>query len=268
MGQKIGTEGYGWIPRYYEGEKISYLLGDASNAYGKVTSPLWLERARLSGTQFTPENGWDENKVNLFRRHVIQLGTSGVYILYDELEGKEPVAWSFLLHTTEFPMDIQELPDQVIVKGKNTDGVSTAHLFCSEKTKQEINTAFFSSPDNWMNKTDKKGNIIRYPDHWHFSATTPKSKTVRFLTIIDTHGQDKPDIKIIRKGNEIQIDDWIIHCNLSNQGSAAIRVSNSSGEIFLAYDADKNEGTTLITDQAEGKTVKKILSDYLPDFEI
>lgn len=32
MGQKIGTEGYGWIPRYYEGEEISYVVGDASNA--------------------------------------------------------------------------------------------------------------------------------------------------------------------------------------------------------------------------------------------
>ena len=42
MGQKIGTEGYGWIPRYYEGEEISYVVGDASNAYGKIVSPLWL----------------------------------------------------------------------------------------------------------------------------------------------------------------------------------------------------------------------------------
>ena len=25
MGQRIGTEGYGWIPRYYVGEKIGYL---------------------------------------------------------------------------------------------------------------------------------------------------------------------------------------------------------------------------------------------------
>ncbi len=47
------------FPRYYEGEEISYVVGDASNAYGKVVSPLWLER-RLSGTQYTPEKGWDE----------------------------------------------------------------------------------------------------------------------------------------------------------------------------------------------------------------
>lgn len=48
MGQRIGTEGYGWIPRYYVSEKIGYVLGDASNAYGKVISPLWLERGEQS----------------------------------------------------------------------------------------------------------------------------------------------------------------------------------------------------------------------------
>lgn len=31
------------------------MVGDASNAYGKVTSPLWLKRGELSGTQYTPE---------------------------------------------------------------------------------------------------------------------------------------------------------------------------------------------------------------------
>ena len=65
MTQKIGTEGYGWIPRWYEGEKISYIVGDASNAYGKVTAPIWLKRGELSGTQYTPEKGWDENKLDM-----------------------------------------------------------------------------------------------------------------------------------------------------------------------------------------------------------
>ncbi|MEB3374701.1 heparinase II/III family protein [Bacteroides sp. CR5/BHMF/2] len=108
MGQKIGTEGYGWIPRYYEGEEISYVVGDASNAYGKVISPLWLERGRLSGTRFTPEMGWDENKLDFFRRHIVQLGRSGLFVIYDELTGKEPVKWNYLLHTVELPMEVVE----------------------------------------------------------------------------------------------------------------------------------------------------------------
>jgi hypothetical protein len=78
MGQRIGTEGYGWIPRYYASEKIGYVLGDASNAYGKVISPLWLTRGEQSEVHYTPENGWDENHVKTFRRHIVNLGKTGL----------------------------------------------------------------------------------------------------------------------------------------------------------------------------------------------
>ena len=64
MTQKIGTEGYGWIPRWYEGEKIAYMVGDASNAYGKVTSPLWLKRGELSGTQYMQFGGMNAAESN------------------------------------------------------------------------------------------------------------------------------------------------------------------------------------------------------------
>lgn len=53
-------KGTGWIPRYYVGENIGYVVGDASNAYGKVISPLWIERGKAANLEYTPENGWDE----------------------------------------------------------------------------------------------------------------------------------------------------------------------------------------------------------------
>ena len=77
MNQRIGVEGYGWIPRYYNSDKINYVLGDASNAYGNVISPLWLERAEQSDVKFDKENGWDENHVKTFRRHLVDLGNTG-----------------------------------------------------------------------------------------------------------------------------------------------------------------------------------------------
>ncbi len=54
----------------------------------------------------------------MFRRHIIQLGNTGVYVIYDELEGKEAVTWSYLLHTVELPMEMQELPDRSASYGK------------------------------------------------------------------------------------------------------------------------------------------------------
>lgn len=270
MTQKIGTEGYGWIPRWYEGEKLSYFVGDASNAYGKVTSPLWLERARLSGTKYTPENGWDENKVSMFRRHVIQLANTGIYVIYDELEGTEPVAWSYLLHTTTFPMDVKrQSPEAVTVAGRNSvDGVSVAHLFSSAPVEEAVTDTFFCPPTNWKNVTNAQGKTVKYANHWHFSATTPKVAVARLLTIIDTHGKDRADMQIIRKGDSWQVGDWIIRCNLTPKGKAAISVSNEKEDASLKYDAAQNEGVTIINDQIKGKTVEKILTDYLPDFEI
>lgn len=150
MGQKIGTEGYGWIPRYYEGEEISYVVGDASNAYGKVVSPLWLERGRLSGTQFTPEKGWDENKLEFFRRHIVQLGRSGLFVVYDELAGKEPVEWNYLLHTVELPMEVGKEEGGLRILGKNkADGISIAHLYSSQEMTYAQTDTFFVAALDW-----------------------------------------------------------------------------------------------------------------------
>lgn len=268
MGQRIGTEGYGWIPRYYEGEQISYVVGDASNAYGEIVSPLWLERARFSGTKFTPENGWDVNKTGLFRRHIIQLGTSGLYVIYDELEGKEPVTWSYLLHTTQYPMDVKEQANGIVVRGKNDLGVSVAHLFCSEPTEQSVTDEFFCTPVNWKNETNRKGKTVVHRNHWHFSATTPACGKARFLTVIDTHGSDETDAEVIRKGDVVEVGGWTIHCNLTAFGEASVEVRNKDKNVSLGYDRIKNGGATLVVDRIKGQSVKQKIIDYLPDFEI
>ena len=110
-------------------------------------------------------------------------------MIYDELEGKEAVTWSYLLHTVELPMEIQELTDEVKVIGKNkAGGVSVAHLFSSAKTEQAMADTFFCAPTNWKNVTNAQGKALKYPNHWHFSSTTVPCKTARFLTVMDTHG--------------------------------------------------------------------------------
>ena len=108
----------------------------------------------------------------------------------------------------------------------------------------------------------------KYPNHWHFSSTTVPCKIARFLTVMDTHGNNRPDMKVIRKGNTVQVGDWIITCNLTDKGKSAISVTNKTEKVSLNYDAGKKEGVTIVTDQVNGKQVNKVLTDYLPDFEI
>ena len=75
-------------------------------------------------------------------------------------------------------------------------------------------------------------------------------------------------MQVVRKGNTIQVGDWTITCNLTEKGKAAIYVSNKTEKVSLNYDAGKKEGATIVTDQVKSKQVNKVLTDYLPDFEI
>ena len=265
--QKIGTEGYGWIPRAYEGEQISYVVGDASNAYGKVTSELWLERARLSEIEFTPENGWDENKLKLFRRHVLQLGQTGLFVVYDELEAKEPVAWNYLLHTTEQPMDIKEdiaNGANVTITGKNNaGGQSIAHLFAAGKLSCEQTDKFFYPAVKIVNSKP-----VELKDHYHFTATTEKTKVMRFLNVIDVHGNNRGNIPVKREGNTIIAGVWCIDCNLSTDGKASLKITNHSEGIALDFNYYTNRGATVITDVVDGKPVEHRLVDSMPEYEI
>jgi hypothetical protein len=265
MGQKIGTEGYGWIPRYYEGNTISYALGDASNAYGEVFSPLWRKRAKLSGIDFTPENGWDKNTLDVFRRHIIRLGKSGVYVIYDELQAVKSVNWNFLLHTTELPMQIDNSKDYLTVIGSNkSGGKSVAYIFCSEKMEATITDKFFYEPENWKNVTDNSGKTVEYPNHWHFTAATPKSERAGFLTVIDTHGAERGDFEIAVERNSIKIAGWTLKFNFTG----FISIKNDTTGEYLFYDRNNNGGTTTIADMVDGKIIRVSLCDAVPALEI
>ena len=264
MGQKIGTEGYGWIPRYYVGEEISYVVGDASNAYGKVVSPLWLERGRLSGTQYTPEKGWDENKLDFFRRHIVQLGRSGLFVVYDELVGKEPVEWNYLLHTVELPMEVAEEKDGLRILGKNkADGVSIAHLFSSQKMTYAQTDTFFVAAVDWKKRLGKT-----LSNHYHFTATTASCSKICFLNVIDVHGNNRADAVINRERNRITVEEWVIECNLEGEGNAFLYIENKQNGVSLDFNYDSNKGATTIIDRVDGKKVEKRLVDALPELEI
>jgi len=259
MGQKIGTEGYGWIPRYYSGEKIGYVVGDASNAYGEITSPLWLERGKQSKLEYTPENGWDKNHMKTFRRHVVQLGGADLIFIYDELEADTDVNWNYLLHTIENPMSVNEEKDFVLVKATNASGVSDAYLFSNDKLEVEETDKFFYPAINWL-RADDKGHFAPYKNHWHFTATTPKKKVYRFATIISTHHKNESGVKpSYTSGNTIKAGDWTIKLNLSSEGNAKFSVENKKENISLVYD-----DSTAISEK--GKNT--VLKDEVPELEI
>ena len=72
-GQTRGGEGFGWIARYLHGRKISYCLGDASNAYG------------------------DAGLIR-FKRHFMLLRPNTI-LIYDDLAADHPADWGWLIHS-------------------------------------------------------------------------------------------------------------------------------------------------------------------------
>lgn len=267
MGQRIGTEGYGWIPRHYVSDRISYVAGDASNAYGKVISPLWLLRGKQSGLEYSPENGWDDTGLKTFRRHIVTLGKSGYSFIYDELEAAEPVTWSYLLHTVTNPMHVDKTGEYVHVRATSKDGISDAYLYSAGTLKTDTTSRFFVPAVNWL-RADEKGRFKPYPNHWHFTATSGKQKVYRFATVIYTHakGNDAEATQAAPrklKDGSIQAGDWNIKANISTHGKPAFEVRNTRKD----YDASvsyKDYGATIIQDGNK----KTVLKDEVPELEI
>lgn len=259
MGQRIGTDGYGWIPRHYIGDKVSYILGDASNAYGKVISPLWLKRGAQSELEYTPENGWDRNHVKTFRRHIVTLGNAELIVIYDELEADTAVTWSYLLHTLKNKMNVMKTPDYLLVTGTNDTGIANAYLFAGDTLVTTQTDKFFYPAINWL-RADDKGYFKPYENHWHFTATSPEHATFRFLTIIDTHDKKNFGHKIeVLSTGKIKTGNWVIDANISLVGKAAFTIENKKENIRIEYD----DTTRIIKNKTD-----IILKDKLPKLEI
>lgn len=261
--QRIGVEGYGWIPRYYNSDKLNYVVGDASNAYGKVISPLWLERGEQSNVDFSKENGWDDNHVKTFRRHIVDLGSNGWILVYDELEADQPVSWHYLLHSVYGPIefDKEENPKYVHINTVNRGAQSDAFLFSTGALECDTTDQFFVPPVNWL-KGDAKGNFKKYPNHHHFTAKSEKSTVYRFAALVNTHAAKHPSVKPnIRKSGTIRIPGWLISVNLSSEGKPSFFVEKEGEEtVTIQYKGEE----TIVNENGYVTT----LTDVVPDLEI
>ena len=254
--QKIGVEGYGWIPRHYTGRNVTYVLGDASNAYGKVESELWLMRGRQSNLEYSEANGWGEPGLKTFRRHLVDLGYNGLVFIYDELEAERPVEWHYRLHSIARPLGLATSSDMVKVSAYNGKGVSDAYIFSRTPLDCEVTDTFRIPAKDWL----KAGGKER-PNHYHFTGRTVPSRRVAFATVVDTRGADSPSRRpAASKNGEIRVADWTITPRLDGRKFAFKAVNNVNGTV-VEYEEGKS---TVVT----GNGVKSTLSDVLPSLEM
>jgi hypothetical protein len=175
---------YGWLPRFVTGNRLSYAMGDASHAsngmfpkYGIDNPDKPLEPGFIQlGVPITRENGFGKPGVTRFRRHMAMLRPSRL-LIYDELEAKQPVTWTFMLHSLK---PIRQLGNDWFA-GANEHAAGHVRLFCKEPVVGSVTDQFFGIP---VDDENKRGG--QNPPNWHVSiSTSNKLAATRFLTVIE-----------------------------------------------------------------------------------
>lgn len=212
MMQGFSQSAFAWIARFANGERISYALGDASNAYnGKhhyftipydpdLKSTNKVEQRR-NWVEATAENGFGNPGVKRFRRHMVMLRPHHI-LIYDELEAATPIPWTFQLHSK---MEMTQLSDSAF-KTANEHALGGAQLFCASPVKGALTDQFVRAAVDEENK--RKG---QNPPNWHATITTKEPlKATRFLTVISVSPQkglsDVPAPLLARTTDRTQVE--------------------------------------------------------------
>ncbi|MDN5287181.1 MAG: heparinase [Mucilaginibacter sp.] len=237
LGQKLGEEGYGWIPRTISGNHIQYALGDASNAYGDIKSDFWLDRFRQIGVVPDKSNGYGESGVKLYRRHMLQLD-GGFIVLYDELEADKPVKWTTQLHTPYYKIvgESTKNSNQQNFTVENDLGSITASVFSGSPLTMTIHNQFAEPAVNWAKVTDDEGQIKVFKDQWHAGITSLPAQKFRFLTILQIKdGKPEAVVRLTDQNGiaHFKAGAWDIQAQLDGKHTAALQVINSKiGSVF------------------------------------
>lgn len=279
IGQACDVSGYGWIARFVTGKKISYTLGDASNAYSGIDENVSEKFQRKNNIEISKHTGFGNPGVTRFRRHIAMLRPRFI-VVYDELEAKEPIQWSFRLNAR----DNMKKGETNHISTTNKWADADAYLFCNEPINATVTDQFMAIPIDVQGKlTNGKE---RHPNHWHCSLTTSeKLSKNRFLTIIEVTPKGetrlfRADIKIDEKGQSVwTVGDYQVKAQMNPNQPSLLEIQDESDMcgLLTGQASDKmslngkiyktsSAGSTLLVEEAgrENEAVQEKM-DVLPD---
>lgn len=192
-GQAFGHEGYGWIKRHIEGDRISYVCGDATMAYRRTTDGQFLGMMKESGLD--PATSEGDAALDLFERHMVFVRPSTL-VVYDVLNARQENEWSLLLHTLKKP-SLTANGGISLDTGKT---MVTGAVAGSLPLKSHLTDQFHSPP------VDIKKKYKATPNQHHMTFTSHgKSSRMRFLTVLrmDDSGAPSQEVTIPADGHVV-----------------------------------------------------------------
>lgn len=223
--QAYSHSAYGWIPRFVDGEDITYVLGDASHAYVPFDiSALNWETVLRDADAYTSENGFiikdeDNPQVKKFRRHVAML-RPGIIVIYDDLEADKEVTWTLQLNGMQRSnMSLDKKHNVLTAATDNATAVAT--VTGSQAIRSELADSSIIRPFDWLNP--QRGRPAKTFEAKQYHSTfenKEKSRGMRFLTVINVNNAP---------------DDYSIKAELDPSKEARLEIVNKkTGETLLA----------------------------------
>ncbi len=255
-GQPYSTEAYGSIPRFLDGQYMSYAIGDASQAYHSVEHGETVDHG-----------------LKRFKRHILMLYPD-LIVIYDDLEAEEMAEWSWLLHApggtklhqsgNEFLFTLPHVTSQV-------------NVFGTTQLTWNVTDTFEVAAENWRGKKDRNNQKLAYKDEdWHLKGISDSTRNMRYLAIIQVRPNGELSRVISDGEGGIQCGDWIIRAELDGTQDSELQISRSDGEAAFVmgqkkvrmgkrvFTGEKIESGKLV-ERVDGKWIFKESQDTMPD---
>ncbi len=240
LGQKIGEDGYAWIARHLPGTRIQYTLGDASQAYGDITTPFWLSHFKRNNIAPDRAAGYGDAGVKRFRRHTLLLDDRYV-VIYDELEAAQPVKWTSQFHSP-YPLQARNASQENVFE-LTEEGATLAigRVFSAFPCHVTAHDRFASPAINWKGRTgDESGTVRDYALQWHVGVTTTdRTPACYFLTVLDLRPTGtQPSAVQTTSSFSLVLDGWKLEANLRPDQPASLFIKSSDNKTTFHYGSD------------------------------
>lgn len=263
-GQAFGHEGYGWIKRFADGRRISYVCGDATMAYRPTVDEQFLGMLAECKIAPTPENGYGDAKLKFFERHVALVRPDTV-VIYDVLESEQASQWTLLLHTMKKP-SLDRSGRLRLDTGKN---IATGWVIGSQPLDSNVSDRFYSLP------VDLKKKYQNMPSQYHLTyASKDKTPSIRFLTVLQLADAGRePEPWTVRAPGILTASGIRLRAELDANGPPGLSVETDAACLYI----DKwpkevlghtvpapNSPATLLVERSAGRVAVTVTEDVPP----